>query len=153
MLQLKWREGVVLSTDGKAEHAMEKSWGGRWLEGAEGSAQPLGVSSAKARPPRTMASRKERAQWILALVSAGADYRCWARPQRGRVGRQLETCQAGRSRGKGTRCSWHSHGRAGRSALGEGAEKGGAMGRGSTNEHGREKRGVLELCIFLAKGT
>jgi hypothetical protein len=25
MLQPKWREGVVLSTDGKAEHAMEKS--------------------------------------------------------------------------------------------------------------------------------
>ena len=27
------------------------------------------------------------------------------------------------------------------------------MGRGSTNEHGREQRGVLELCVFLAKGT
>ena len=76
MLQPKWREGVVLSTDGKAEHTMEKSRGGRWLEGAEGSTQPLGVSSAKARPPSTMASRKERAQWILALVRARADCRC-----------------------------------------------------------------------------
>jgi hypothetical protein len=38
MLQPKWREGVVLSTDGRAEHAMEKSRGGRWPEGAEGSA-------------------------------------------------------------------------------------------------------------------
>jgi hypothetical protein len=36
-----WREGVVLSTDGKAEHAVEKSQGGRWLEGAEGSSQPI----------------------------------------------------------------------------------------------------------------
>jgi hypothetical protein len=80
MLQPKLREGVVLSTDGKAEHAMEKSRGGRWLEGAERPAQPLGVSSAKARPPSTTTSRKERAQWILALVSARADCRCWARP-------------------------------------------------------------------------
>jgi hypothetical protein len=29
MLQPKWREGVVLSTDGRAEHTMEKSQGGR----------------------------------------------------------------------------------------------------------------------------
>jgi hypothetical protein len=80
MLQPKWREGVVLSTDGKAEHAMEKSRGGCWHEGAEGSTQQLGLSGAKARPPSTTASRKERAHWILALVSAGADCRCWARP-------------------------------------------------------------------------
>ena len=33
--------GVVLSMDGRAEHAMEKSWGGRWLEGAEGSAMTV----------------------------------------------------------------------------------------------------------------
>ena len=65
MLQPKWREGVVLSTDGRAKHAMEKSRGGRWPEGAEGSAQPLGVSSTKARPPSTTTSRKERAQWML----------------------------------------------------------------------------------------
>jgi hypothetical protein len=26
------------------------------------------------------------------------------------------------------------------------------MGRGSTDEHGREQRGVLELCVFLARG-
>jgi hypothetical protein len=36
--------------------------------------------------------------------------------------------------------------------LGEGAEKEGAMGRGATDGHGREQRGVLELCIFLGKG-
>jgi hypothetical protein len=41
MFQPKWREGVVLSTDGRAEYAMEKSWGGRWLEGAEGSAMTV----------------------------------------------------------------------------------------------------------------
>jgi hypothetical protein len=46
----------------------------------EGSVQPLGVSSAKARPPNTTATRKGRAQWILALVSAGTDCCCWARP-------------------------------------------------------------------------
>jgi hypothetical protein len=41
MFQPKWREGVVLSMDGRVEHAMEKSWGGRWLEGAEGSAMTV----------------------------------------------------------------------------------------------------------------
>jgi hypothetical protein len=47
MLQPKWREGVVLSTDGRAEHAMEKSWGGRWLERAEGSAQPTATMAGR----------------------------------------------------------------------------------------------------------
>jgi hypothetical protein len=27
-----------------------------------------------------------------------------------------------------------------------------ALGRGATDGHGREQRGVLELCVFLGKG-